>query len=81
MTKTELVGVALRVSCAPLPSRVLMVGDTEIDILSGRVHGLTTCAVTWGYGPAEKLAAAKPDFLIHAPEELLHLRCLSGTRR
>ncbi|MCI5779877.1 MAG: HAD hydrolase-like protein [Lentisphaeria bacterium] len=80
LTKTELVGIALRVSCAPLPSRILMVGDTEIDIRSGRVHGLTTCAVTWGYGNAEKLAAAEPDFLIHAPDELRRLRPLNGTR-
>lgn len=45
------------------PSRAIMVGDTERDILTGIKAGTRTCGVTYGLG-GDKLIAAMPDFLI-----------------
>lgn len=73
LSKPDLVGLAFRQSCTPLPSQVLMVGDTEIDILSGKQHALSTCGVTWGYGRPGKLGNANPDFIVHTADELLKL--------
>lgn len=72
-TKTELVRLALRVSCADTPAEVLIVGDTEIDIAAGKAHGLSTCGVTWGYGRRDIIAAAEPDFIVDRADEILTL--------
>ena len=71
LTKTELVNVALRASCEPCPQKVLMIGDTEIDIRAGKANGLSTCAVTWGYGSYDVLTAAEPDFIVDRAEKIL----------
>ena len=63
-SKPELVKLALRVANPPCPADVLIVGDTEIDILSGKASGLSTCGVTWGYGSREVIAGSNPDFII-----------------
>ncbi len=50
--------------------KILFAGDSATDIQTGRAAGLDVCSVTWGYRPAEKLKAARPDFLVYTPEEL-----------
>ncbi len=54
-------------------SRALMIGDSENDILAGQAAGTMTCAATYGFRPAKKLLALAPDFVIHAPRDLLTL--------
>lgn len=73
LTKPELVGLTLRISCAPCPRDVLIIGDTEFDIVSGKANGLSTCGVTWGYGCREVLTAARPDFIIDRAASILTL--------
>jgi phosphoglycolate phosphatase len=52
------------------PSRTLMVGDSAIDIATGRNAGVATCGVLWGFsGPSVRDSGA--DALVAAPEELL----------
>lgn len=51
------------------PEEVLIVGDSAIDVLTGRNAGLWTCGVTYGYGP-ESLEQAPPDVLVDYPREL-----------
>ncbi|MGH7871440.1 MAG: HAD family hydrolase [Candidatus Binatia bacterium] len=46
------------------PSRALMVGDGDTDIVAGKGAGVVTCGVTYGLGNKDDLIAAKPDFLI-----------------
>lgn len=46
------------------PHRALIVGDSTHDIEAGKAAGIATCAVTYGYRPAELLRAAQPDLLI-----------------
>ena len=45
------------------------VGDTEIDIQSGRLLGLRTAAITFGIRTVEHLNAVSPDIVLHSPAE------------
>jgi len=50
----------------------IVVGDSAIDVETAKAAGAKSCGVTWGFGGA-KVAQARPDYLIHAPSELLPL--------
>lgn len=47
----------------------LMIGDSGIDVLTGRNAGLWTCGVTYGFAP-HTLEEIVPDVLIERPAEL-----------
>jgi len=47
----------------------LMIGDSGIDVLTGRNAGLWTCGVTYGFAP-HSLEEAPPDVLVEKPREL-----------
>lgn len=47
----------------------LMIGDSEIDVLTARNAGMWSCGVTYGFAP-HTLVAAPPDLLVDKPEEL-----------
>ena len=49
------------------------IGDTAGDIREGRCAGVKTVAVTWGWHTEQRLREASPDYLVHSPEELVHL--------
>ncbi len=53
--------------------RTFYIGDTTGDILEAREAGVRTVAVTWGWHSREKLVAARPDFLVDKPEDLLQV--------
>jgi len=55
------------------PGEVFMIGDHTVDVLSGKAAGVKTCAVTWGLGKKEDLAALKQDLLFEKWEELLDI--------
>jgi phosphoglycolate phosphatase len=44
-------------------SRILMVGDSDTDVLTGRNAGAWTCGVTYGLAP-ESLETSPPDLLV-----------------
>ncbi|MFH1753196.1 MAG: HAD-IA family hydrolase [Candidatus Omnitrophota bacterium] len=44
--------------------RAIIVGDMDLDIISGRDAGILTCAVTYGVGKSDEIAKAGPDFII-----------------
>lgn len=48
-TKSDVVAHALT-QLAPLPERVLMVGDRRHDVDGAAAHGIDTVLVGWGYG-------------------------------
>lgn len=48
-----------------------MVGDRSHDVVGGRVWGLSTIGVTWGFGDREELLAADADHVIDLPAELV----------
>jgi phosphoglycolate phosphatase len=49
------------------------VGDTTGDIREARTAGVRTVAVAWGWHSRARLAAARPDYIVDKPEELLNL--------
>jgi phosphoglycolate phosphatase len=49
--------------------QALMIGDSSVDVLTGRNAGLWTCGVTYGFAP-HSLHEAPPDVLIDRPSEL-----------
>lgn len=51
----------------------LYVGDTEIDMQTGKNAGLDTVAALWGYRRREELAVFSPEYLLEKPMELLSL--------
>jgi phosphoglycolate phosphatase len=50
-----------------------MIGDRHFDMEAARANGVTSIAVTYGYGTSEELEAACPDHICHAVEELFPL--------
>jgi phosphoglycolate phosphatase len=52
------------------PERSFFIGDSDIDVMTGRNAGMRTVAVKWGYQPIEKLEAVSPDYLAESPEDL-----------
>lgn len=51
------------------PGEALMIGDSSIDVLTGRNAGLWTCGVTYGFAP-HTLEEVAPDVVVERPGEL-----------
>jgi phosphoglycolate phosphatase len=51
------------------PEQALMIGDSSIDVLTGRNAGLWTCGVSYGFAP-HTLDAVPPDVLVETPRDL-----------
>jgi phosphoglycolate phosphatase len=47
----------------------MIVGDSSVDVLTGRNAGIATCGVTYGFAP-HTLCEAPPDVIIESPQEL-----------
>ncbi len=54
------------------PQETLIVGDSGVDVLTGRNAGTWTCGVTYGFAP-HTLRDAAPDVIIDRPTELTEL--------
>ena len=54
------------------PHEALMVGDSAVDVITGRNGGLWTCGVTYGFAP-HTLCEAPPDVTVDSPRELEQL--------
>ena len=54
------------------PNESLIVGDSSIDVITGRNAGLWTCGVTYGFAP-HTLREAIPDVVVDYPRELAEL--------
>ncbi|MGD0499937.1 MAG: HAD-IA family hydrolase [Bryobacteraceae bacterium] len=52
------------------PEHGLMVGDSAADMEAGKLAGVKTCAVRYGYGKLEDLARFEPDFWVDHLREL-----------
>lgn len=53
--------------------RTVLIGDSTNDINGGHNAGIRVCAVGYGMGNREKMAACKPEWFIEQPEELMEL--------
>lgn len=56
------------------PEKAMIVGDSSIDVLTGRNAGIATCGVTYGFAP-HTLCEAPPDVVVETPGELAKLFC------
>jgi phosphoglycolate phosphatase len=54
------------------PAHAMIVGDSSVDILTGRNAGIVTCGVTYGFAP-HTLCEAPPDITVSSPHELAEL--------
>ncbi len=69
--KPDPAGLLQLVAAAGVPaSATLMVGDSTIDVATGKNAGVATCAVFWGFN-GDAVRGAGADVEIAAPEELL----------
>ena len=50
-------------------AQTLLIGDSRIDVETGRAAGIATCGVTWGFG-AQGLLTTPPEFVVNTSEEL-----------
>jgi len=53
-------------------ANAMIVGDSSIDILTGRNSGIATCGVTYGFAP-HTLCEVPPDVVVESPRELRDL--------
>ena len=48
----------------------LYVGDSEVDVVTGKNAGVKTIAVTWGFRTKEELMIAGAQYMIDKAEKL-----------
>lgn len=68
----EMLNVILREAGAEASSTVF-VGDSAVDILTGKNAGVPTIGAAYGFRPLEELVACKPDALVRSTAELMGL--------
>jgi phosphoglycolate phosphatase len=56
------------------PREAVIIGDSSIDVITGRNAGMWTCGVTYGFAP-HTLCEAPPDVTLDDPQELAVLFC------
>jgi phosphoglycolate phosphatase len=50
--------------CGTTPAKTVMIGDSDVDITTGKRAGTLTCGITGGLGEDGPLRAAAPDIII-----------------
>lgn len=71
--KLDVIRYVLQALEDPTSDQVVMVGDRKFDILAGNQLGLTTVGALYGYGSQAELQAAKADYIIAQPTDLLQV--------
>lgn len=51
------------------PKEAIIVGDSSIDVLTGKNAGIATCGVTYGFAP-HTLCEVPPDVIVESPRAL-----------
>jgi phosphoglycolate phosphatase len=68
--KADLVRAALDLAGAD-PRDAIMIGDRSDDVRSARTHGVHAVAIEWGYGTADELREAEPDYFAPSVADLV----------
>lgn len=71
--KEDLIREVLRYVPLDLRSRTVMIGDRKFDIQGARANHIDVISVGYGYGTAEELLKAKPDFIVQSVNDLRNL--------
>ncbi len=61
------------------PENAVMIGDSYIDVLTGRNTGMWTLGLTYGFSP-HTLEDAPPDVLVDRPEEIAETLAIPEAR-
>jgi len=72
-TKTQLISDLLAMHQITPSKEIAMVGDTIYDMEGGKENGISTVAVSYGFGKEEELRNAAPDFFADDVEELFEI--------
>ena len=68
--KPDPLGVrTLLTETATAAEKAMIVGDSSIDMLTGRNAGISTCGVTYGFAP-HTLCEVPPDVVVDRPKDL-----------
>jgi phosphoglycolate phosphatase len=67
--KDELIAFILQ-ELSLKPEDAVMIGDRREDIIAGKLNGLQTIGVTYGYGSEAEIRAARPGDICHNPSEV-----------
>lgn len=51
----------------------VFIGDTNVDIMTGKNAGMTTIGVLWGFRDREELEAAGAEYIIEHPSQILKI--------
>ena len=54
-----------------LPSETVLVGDSDIDVQTGKNAGIKTIAVTYGFGSHQEIRHSNPDLILDDLQELI----------
>ena len=71
--KTGIVAGILEQGQLVASKEIVVVGDTVYDILAGKNNGLSTIAVSYGFGKKAELEQAQPDYFVNDVNELYEL--------
>jgi phosphoglycolate phosphatase len=72
-SKTGILNSLLENNQIVTSKKVVMVGDTVFDIEAGKQAGLSTIAVTYGFGTKTELKKSQPDYIIDSVDDLYEL--------
>ena len=53
-----------------LPCEALFIGDTNVDMTTGKNAGIPTCGVLWGFRDKQELLSCGADFIAETPKEI-----------
>jgi phosphoglycolate phosphatase len=73
LTKTDIIGTALREVSEIPKENIVMVGDRFHDIAGADKNGIDSIAVSYGFGTAEELQQARPTHTVASAQELQEL--------
>jgi len=69
-TKSIIISTLLETRQLVPSEKIVMIGDTVFDILGGKENGLSTIAVSYGFGKENELKEVNPDYFVESVEEL-----------
>jgi phosphoglycolate phosphatase len=50
-----------------------MVGDRKDDVAAGKLNGIRTIGVTYGYGSKNEIVESNPDYICHSPHDIRNI--------
>jgi phosphoglycolate phosphatase len=56
-----------------LPEETLFIGDTNVDILTGKNAKMHTCGVLWGFRDKRELLECGAEFIVSNPAEIISI--------